>query len=146
MTATLNRTAARCATSANSWAWESDDPDAQQYAVSHCALCQLRAGCLRTAVATGDASRVWGGLRPAQLRELIAARPKAHDRSCATSGRCHCRQGKAAHAAYMRAWRAQSRNVTRAFRISVVVLDAATGRGKHRAFPGQTALEIGGKR
>ena len=146
--ATLARTQAACANHPHTDWWLSSVKADRDRAIEVCRTCPLLAPCRQDAIRRRLTDAVRGGLTGSQLRRLAgpARREVRHDRSCATSGRCHCARGKAAHAAYMRAWRARGRHVTRALRISVVVLEAATGRGKHRAFPGQTALEIGGKR
>lgn len=130
--------------------WFADDPAHLQAAKGLCGGCPVRGVCLDAAMARGEGLGVWGGLDPAERRRLAVdlglRRPSVHgasqhgQRSTYNAG-CHCGPCSAANAAYKAAWQLR-RPVTARPTLVVAVLERPTGRGLHRAWPGQ--LYIGG--
>ena len=131
--------------------WFADDEATQQRAKRVCAGCAVRGRCLDDALARGEAWGVRGGLDAAERRALAPRlgypRPSIDGASQhATNGRyasgCRCRPCTDARARYVASWRSRRSSITT--RVSLFyVIEKPTGRGLHRAWPGQLALAIG---
>lgn len=130
MTAPTTLAAAACIGSSRTFDFAVEgNPAAIKHAKEICTACDLRAACLEGALERRERWGVWGGLSKPERDVLLAERDAAtfmqepppterHGRSCATSGRCDCAEGRAAHARYMRERRAESGCHTRVDRES----------------------------
>lgn len=146
MTATLTvRPVAACATRLDI-DWLSRGRLEQARAVAVCHTCPIEAACRDEALRTRRFDTVRGGCTPAQLRALApgVVRPAVvrHGKRSTYNAGCHCRRCSVANARYVARWRA-TRAVTSGPKLLVAVLTKPSGRGRGRAYEGQTFIEIG---
>ena len=133
------------------WAvMDAEDPAGVAAAKAVCRdRCPVVGECLAHALATRERWGVRGGLDPTERARLAARegrlrpsiRGTAHNRSSYAAG-CRCGDCRADNAAYMQTWR-RDRRVTPALTLIVHELTVPTGRGRTRAWAGQTFIEIG---
>jgi len=147
MTATLARPVAACANHPHTDWWLSSVKADRDRAIAVCRTCPLLAPCRQDAIRRRLTDAVRGGLTGSQLRRLAgpARREVRHgSRSCYAAG-CRRAECRLANRVYVAAWRRSAPTVTRARELFDVLTDA-TGRGHGKAWPGQMAIHIGGKR
>lgn len=134
------RLAGACAGHPDPSLWFADDPAGITVAKAVCGRCQVRDVCLADALARGEEWGVLGGLDPAERRALGVPRPVVHGSRGRYAEGCRCDLCRRANAAYMAGWRTRRAPVTARPTLVVAVLERTTGRGRHRAFPGQLYL------
>lgn len=131
--------------------WSGDQPELLDAARKVCGTCPVLDACLDAALSRGEAYGVYGGLTPGERADVARLRglprPAAAGRwqhgtnSGYAAHGCRCPACSTAHTRAVARWR--TRPATTRPTLLVSVLDRPAGTGRHRAWPGQLALDLG---